>query len=361
MLDVDIEQQRGAFTLKAAFESNARVTAFFGRSGSGKTSIVDAIAGVSRPDRGHIRVAGTTLFDSARGLWVPPEARRIGYVFQEGLLFPHMNVENNLFYGSRPPSAHAPIASGKVIALLGLEALLKRKPGSLSGGEKQRVAIGRALLSQPQLLLLDEPLASLDGARKGEILNYIEILRDEFRLPVVLVSHAPDEVVRLADTLVLIDEGRVRAVGDVDEIMGRLDLAPATGRYEAGAVVETRVASHDARYELTRLAFAGGELTVPRVAAQIGERVRVRIRARDVSLATEAPRGISINNMLAGTLSEIRDEPGPIVDVRIAVGEAVLIARLTRQSLDRLALKPGLPVYALIKAISLDRHSVGYA
>ncbi len=356
MLTVDIEQHLGDFTLKAAFESTVPVVALFGRSGSGKTSIVNAIAGVSKPERGSIVFAGEPLFDSARGVWIPPEKRRIGYVFQDGLLFPHLSVEANLFYGSRDKQG-----GDKIIELLGLGALLQRRPAALSGGEKQRVAIGRALLSQPRLLLLDEPLASLDGERKSEILDYIETLRGELRIPMVLVSHALDEVVRLADAMVLIDAGGVKAAGSVDEILGRLDLMPYTGRYEAGAVIETRVQDHDARYELTRLSFQGGELTVPRLTAQTGERVRVRIRARDVSLATQAPQGISINNILAGTLVEIRDEPGAIVDVRVAVGEAVLIARLTRQSLDRLALQPGQPVYALVKAISMDRHSVGYA
>lgn len=359
MLSVDIEQRLGAFQLDARFASDAPIVALFGRSGSGKTSIINAIAGVSRPSRGHIRFGTDTLFDSQQSLWVAPEKRRIGYVFQDGLLFPHLSVEANLHYGNHHQQ-HV-IDAGKVIELLGLSALLKRKPGALSGGEKQRVAIGRALLSQPRLLLLDEPLASLDGARKGEILSYIETLRDEFHIPIVLVSHAIDEVVRLADTMVLVDEGQVKATGTVDDIMGRLDLAPATGRHEAGAVIGTEVAGHDAQHELTRLTFPGGELIVPHVAAAVGERVRVRIRARDVSLATEPPRGISINNILAGTLAEIRDEPGPIVDVRVLVGEATLIARVTRLSLDRLQLQAGLPVYALVKAISLDRRSVGYA
>ncbi len=363
MLAVDIEQRLGDFTLKAAFTSIAPVTALFGRSGSGKTSIVNAIAGVSKPQRGTIRFGDTLLFDSARQIWVPPEQRRIGYVFQDGLLFPHLSVQANLFY-SRKGQNQADMEGredDKIVELLGLRGLLSRKPAHLSGGEKQRVAIGRALLSQPRLLLLDEPLASLDGERKGEILSHIETLRDEFHIPIVLVSHAPDEVVRLADTMVLIDDGHVAAMGGVEDIMSRLDLAPSTGRFEAGAVIETHVQSHDVRYELTRLTFAGGELTVPRVAAETGSRLRVRVRARDVSLALKAPEGISINNVLSGVLAEIRDESGPIVDVRIMVGETALIARLTRQSLDRLALRRGQPVYALVKAISLDRRSTGYA
>lgn len=360
MLSVDIEQRLGEFHLRARFRSAAPVVALFGRSGSGKTSIVNAIAGVSTPERGLIRFGDTLFFESATGHALPPEARRVGYVFQDGLLFPHMSVAANLRYGQRRADGRA-IDEAQVISLLDLAPLLGRKPAALSGGEKQRVALGRVLLSRPRLLLLDEPLASLDGARKAEILHYIERLRDQFHLPIVLVSHALDEVVRLADEMVLIDRGTVTAHGTVDEIMGRLDLAPATGRYEAGAVIETRVDAHDARYELTRLVFDGGELVVPRVDAGIGVRVRVRIRARDVSLATREPRDLSIHNILAGRLVEIRDEPGPIVDVRVQVGEAALIARVTRQSLDRLGLAPGQPVFALVKAISLDRHSVGYA
>ena len=362
MLDVDIEQTLGTFQLNAAFASAAPVIALFGRSGSGKTSIVNAIAGVTRPTRGRIAFDGHIFFDSAARQWMPPEHRRVGYVFQDGLLFPHLNVDRNLQYGRRNSDENSPaIDAGKVIELLGLASLLPRKPGTLSGGEKQRVAIGRALLAQPRLLLLDEPLASLDGDRKAEILTYIERLRDQFAIPIVLVSHALDEVVRLADAMVLIDAGRVTATGSVDEIMGRLDLSPATGRYEAGAVIETRVVSHDPIYDLTRLAFTGGELTVPHVEANVGERVRVRIRARDVSLATREPKDISIHNVLRGTLTEIRDEAGSIVDVRIVIGESALIARVTRQSIDRLCLKTGQPVFALVKAISLDRHSVGYA
>ena len=365
MLSVDVKQRLGAFTLHATFASNAPVIALFGRSGSGKTSIINAIAGVSRPDSGRISFGKRIFFDSSTRQWIPPNQRRIGYVFQDGLLFPHLSVEANLHYGrhghTAAPGESARIGCERVIALLGLAALLKRKPAALSGGEKQRVAIGRALLAQPQLLLLDEPLASLDGDRKAEVLSYIERLRDQFAIPIVLVSHAVEEVVRLADVMVLIDDGRVLATGSVDEIMGRLDLAPATGRYEAGAVIEARVESHDPHYDLTRLTFVGGALTVPRVEARVGERVRVRIRARDVSIATQQPHHLSIHNILRGTLTEMRDEAGPIVDVRIVIGDAALIARVTRHSIDRLSLRPGLPVFALVKAISLDRHSVGYA
>lgn len=360
MLDVDIGQRLGAFQLEAAFTSAAPVVALFGRSGSGKTSIVNAIAGVTRPDRGRIVVDGEVFFDAASGIFAKPEARRVGYVFQDGLLFPHMSVERNLFYGSHHGSSAA-IDPDRVITLLGLKHLLARKPANLSGGEKQRVAFGRALLANPRLLLLDEPLAALDSQRKSEILQYIELLRDEFRIPIVLVSHSMEEVARLADTMVLLSDGRVVAVGGVEELMARMDLKPITGRYEGGAVIETVVASHHAAYDLTELAFDGGCIHAPGVDALIGERVRVRVRARDVSLALSRPEDVSVLNILEGTVAELREESGPIVDVRVQVGAATLIARITRQSVDRLRIQPGLRVFAMVKAISLDRHSVGYA
>lgn len=363
MLNVDITQQLGAFQLDARFSSDARLIALFGRSGAGKTSILSAIAGAKRPDRGHIEIDNVVFFDSSSGYWLPPEQRRVGYVFQDGLLFPHLTVAANLQYANnaRNPATSRHIELSKVVDLLGLAPLLSRLPRTLSGGERQRVAIGRALLSQPRLMLLDEPLASVDGTRKSEILTYIEQLRDEFGIPIVLVSHALDEVIRLADQLVLIDDGKVRACGDVDEIMGNLDLAPLTGRHEAGAVIETHVVTHDPQYLLTQLDFDGGTLSVPRLVAGPGQHVRVRIRARDVSLARQRPTDISINNMLDGVITDIRDEPGAIVDVRIRVGKAILLARITRLSVDRLQLHPGAPVVVLVKAISLDRRSLGYA
>ncbi|HEX9390533.1 MAG TPA: molybdenum ABC transporter ATP-binding protein [Usitatibacteraceae bacterium] len=362
MLEVDVEQRLGEFELRATFASEAPVVALFGRSGSGKSSLINLLAGIARAGRGRIVFNNEVLLDTAAGIEVPPEARRIGYVFQDGMLFPHLNVRHNLEYGEkRVATSDRYIDRDKVITLLGLEELLERKPVNLSGGEKQRVAIGRALLASPRLLLLDEPLASLDSIRKSEILQYIELLRDEFRIPIVFVSHAVEEVTRLADEIVLLDRGRVTATGSVEAIMGRLDLKPLTGRYEAGAVIEAMVASHDMANDLVSLSFNGGSFVVPGVGALVGERVRLRVRARDVSIATSQPRGISILNTLPGRVIEISDETGPIVDVRIRIGEAVLIARITRYSARQLSLAVGLPVYALVKAISLDRHSVGFA
>ncbi len=362
MLEVDLQQRLGDFELRAKFASNAPVVALFGRSGAGKSSVVNLLAGIAKADHGRIALNGEVLLDTACGIDVPPEARRIGYVFQDGMLFPHLSVRRNLAYGEKLVTAgDRYIDRDKVITLLGLEEFLERKPANLSGGEKQRVAIGRALLTSPRLLLLDEPLASLDSTRKSEILQYIELLRDEFRIPIVFVSHAVEEVTRLADEIVLLDRGQVTATGSVEAIMGRLDLKPLTGRYEAGAVIEAVVASHDIANDLVTLAFNGGSFIVPGVGALIGERVRLRVRARDVSIATSKPSGISILNTLPGTLIEISDESGPIIDVRIRIGEAVLIARITRYSARQLSLAVGLPVYALVKAISLDRHSVGFA
>jgi molybdate transport system ATP-binding protein len=362
MIDVEIEQRLGAFELAVAFRAEAPVVGLFGRSGSGKTSVINALAGISRPRRGHIVVNGERLFDSARGIDVPPERRRLGYVFQDDLLFPHLDVEANLLYGfHRARAAARMIEPARVVDLLGLKALLKRMPGALSGGEKQRVAIGRALLAQPRLLLMDEPLASLDVARQNEVLRYIEQLRDDLRIPIVYVSHSVAEITRLADTVVILADGKALAAGPVDEVMGRIDLRPHTGRHEAGAVIEATVAAHDLHYDLTTLRFPGGELVVPNVEALAGERVRVRIRARDVSLALEPPARISVQNVLKASLVAIAHEDGPIVDVQLRVGDASLVARITRRSRVELGLSEGQVVYALIKAVSIDRRSVGYA
>ena len=362
MIDVDLSQRLGEFRLDVAFRAEAPVVGLFGRSGSGKTSLVNALAGISRPERGRVIVNGATLFDSEHGIDLPPERRRLGYVFQDDLLFPHLHVEANLLYGfGRAPHDERVIEPRHVIDLLGLDGLLHRLPDALSGGEKQRVAIGRALLAQPRLLLMDEPLASLDLQRRDEVLRYIELLRDELSIPIVYVSHSVAEITRLADTVVLLSDGKAIAVGDIDEVMTRLDLRPQTGRYEAGAVIDTVVAAHDSAYELTTLRFNGGDLLVPSVEGLVGERVRVRIRARDVSLALARPAAMSIVNILEGEIAAFSAEDGPIVDVRLRVGDASLLARITRRSRDQMALAEGQRVYALIKAVSFDRRSVGYA
>jgi molybdate transport system ATP-binding protein len=362
MIDVDITKRIGSFDLAVAFSSAAPVIGLFGRSGAGKSSVVNAIAGIARPDRGHVRINGTTLFDSAARIDLAPEQRRIGYVFQDALLFPHLSVERNLVYGQRlRKRGERFIDQARVVDLLGLASLLHRAPASLSGGEKQRVAIGRALLAQPRILLMDEPLAALDVPRRTEVLDYIERLRDDLRIPIVYVSHSVPEIARIADTVVVLSEGRSLATGDVDEVLGRIDLRPATGRFEAGALLETRAIAHDTRDQLTTLAFDGGELYVPRLDVAVGDRVRTRIRARDVSLATQRPDGLSILNVLSGTVTAIAEEQGAVVDVRISVGPTRLTARITRRSLRELGIVDGSPVFALVKAVSFDRRSVGYA
>jgi len=362
MVEVDIAFTRGAFQLEARFASGAPIVALFGRSGSGKSTLVNAIAGTVRPSRGRIAVGTRTLFDSARGIDLAPEARRVGYVFQDALLFPHMDVAGNLGYGERlTPPGERFVERNRVIELLDLRRLLDRRPAGLSGGEKQRVAIGRALLASPAVLLMDEPLASLDAPRKAEILAYIELLRDEIRLPIVYVSHALEEVTRLADHLVLLSEGRVAAEGSVAEVLSRRDLGPLTGRFEAGAVIEARVAAIDEAFGLTTLAFPGGELVVPNIDALPGEPVRARVRARDVSIATRRPEGISIRNVFAVEVVAVSGEFGAIVDVSLRIGDTPLLARITRKSAQELGIRAGSHAYALVKAVSIDRRSVGFA
>jgi molybdate transport system ATP-binding protein len=361
MLDVAVEKRLGGFEVDARFScETSGIVALFGRSGAGKTTLVNMLAGLLRPDRGRIAINGATLFDSERGLDLPPERRRLGYVFQEGRLFPHLSVRSNLSYGLRrvaPGERH--IGLQQIVALLGLDAHLERRPRDLSGGEKQRVALGRALLANPRLLLMDEPLAALDQARKEEILPFIERLRDELAIPIVYVSHVMPEIVRLADTMVLMSEGRVMAVGALDDLTSRLDLRPLTGRYEAGAVLAARVEGQDERFALTELSFTGGRLLVPRLELPAGAELRLRIRARDVALALERPQGTSILNVFPCVVRDIGADEGAQVDLRLDACGAALWARITRRSLEDLHLRPGSKVFALVKAVAIDRYSLG--
>lgn len=356
-LSVAVEHRQGAFRLDAAFTCGEGVTALFGPSGAGKTTLVSAIAGLVRPDRGRVTLDGEVLFDAERRIHVPARRRRFGYVFQEGRLFPHLTVRQNLAYSRWFRSGGRPQADfDHIVGLLGIGDLLERRPARLSGGERQRVAIGRALLAMPRLLLLDEPLASLDTHRRNEILRYLELLRDEVRIPVVYVSHSVEEVVRLASTVVLIASGRVVAAGEVEDIMGRPDLRAAAGVFEGGTVIDARVVAQDIQYDLATLAFDGGTLTVTNLDALIGEPVRVRIRARDVSIALEPPGRISIQNVLHARVAGLAVPVGGVVDVSLSAGSALLRSRITRRAAEQLALRPGQDVYALIKAVSLDRH-----
>lgn len=356
-LEVDIRHRLGAFALDARFAvDRPGVTALFGPSGAGKSTTIDAIAGLLRPDEGRIRINGDTVLDTASGLCVPARRRRVGYVFQDARLFPHLSVRGNLLFGARrSPGGIDRAALARMVELLGIGELLGRRPVGLSGGERQRVALGRALLARPRILLLDEPLAALDAGRKAEILPCFEALRHEAGIPIVYVSHAIDEVTRLADSLVLLSGGRVAAQGTVPEIMARLDLFPITGRFEAGAVIDGTIERHDDD-GLCAVAFDAGRLWVPRIEAPVGTPVRLRVRARDVILATSEPGAISANNVIPGTVADIRLDAAPFIDVRIACGAAALIARITHRSLARLDLAPGRPVFAVVKSVSVERQ-----
>jgi molybdate transport system ATP-binding protein len=350
-LEVDLDHARESFHLSARFSAAPGLTALFGRSGSGKTTLVDIVGGLIRPDRGKVAIDGQALVDTERGLFVPKHRRRIGYVFQDSRLFPHLSVRGNLLYGrwfAGDGGAAADLAS--VVDLLGIGHLLERRPESLSGGEKQRVAIGRALLAQPRLLLMDEPLASLDEARRAEILPYIERLRDEAGVPILYVSHSVTEVARLATTVVILTEGRVTAVGPV------ADILPLADAGDAGGVLDAVVARHDEAFQLSVLTTAAGELQVPRLSAPAGASVRAYIRARDVMLSLRPPEEISALNVLAGRVAAIVPAAnGAQADVRLDCNGANLTARLTAKSVERLALAPGRPVYAVIKSVSFER------
>lgn len=351
-LEVDLDHAREHFRLTARFSSAPGLTALFGRSGSGKSTLVDIIGGLIRPTRGRVAVDGQVLVDTDRGLFIPKHRRRIGYVFQDSRLFPHLSVRNNLLYGHwfarNEVGGSSDLAA--VVELLGIGALLDRQPDSLSGGEKQRVAIGRALLAHPRLLLMDEPLASLDEARRAEILPYIERLRDQAGVPIVYVSHSVTEVARLATTVVILSEGRVTAVGPV------LDILPLADAGDAGSVLDATVARHDEAFQLTVLASAAGELQVPRLAAPVGSAVRAYIRARDVMISLRPPEEISALNVLPGRIAAVApDANGAQADVRLDCNGAVLLARLTAKSVHRLALAPGRPVFAVIKSVSFER------
>lgn len=345
---------RGAFNLEVDLALPGRgVTALFGHSGSGKTTLLRVLAGLERVAGARVALGDEVWQDDARQMFVPTHERGIGYVFQEASLFPHLSVRANLEFGrKRLKPAERRFDLMAVAELLGIERLLDASPATLSGGERQRAAIARTLLASPRLLLMDEPLAALDLRRKLEILPYLERLHDELALPVVYVSHAADEVARLADHLVVLEEGRVLASGPLAATLARLDLA-ANFQDDAGVMVETRLQAHDAD-GLSHLAFAGGVLLVGQRDVAIGTRVRCRIHARDVSLALERPRGSSITNILPALVDAVGPSgtPGQVL-VRLLVGDTALLARITERSRRELAIAPGCAVWAQVKAVAL--------
>ncbi|MCU0855162.1 MAG: molybdenum ABC transporter ATP-binding protein [Rhodobacteraceae bacterium] len=355
---VRLRHDFGGFKLDVDFAAPQGITMLFGRSGSGKTTIVNAVAGLLRPGEGRIAVDGKLLTDTASGVFLPAHRRRIGYIFQEGRLFPHLTVLQNLRYGAWfAPRDETREETSRVVDLLGIGHLLDRRPAGLSGGEKQRVAIGRALLSAPRLILADEPLASLDEARKAEILPYFEKLRDEIAVPILYVSHSASEVARLATTVVALEAGRVIAQGAAADVLGDPSILPAGAR-EAGAVLTARVVRHHDD-GLTELVAGGQPLFLPRIAAPAGAQLRVRIAAHDVILARNRPEGLSALNILSGTVAELRAGEGPGAMVAVDTPAGRVLARITRRSADLLGLSPGVEVHAILKTVAVAPADVG--
>ena len=357
-LEADLALDRKDFRLKASLDIHLTgVTAVFGPSGCGKTTLLRAIAGLEREASGRIAFDGTTWQDDRT--FIPTRDRRTGLVFQDARLFSHLTVRGNILYGHRrTPKGERLFHPDAVIRLMDLEPLLGRRVSSLSGGERQRVSFARAVLANPRLLLMDEPLASLDQDRKEEILPFIERLAGELAIPTLYVSHEIDEVVRLAADLVLMSGGNIVASGPIEEVSNRFDLRSYAGRLDAGSIIRMRVAGHDAATGITHFAFNGGEVVGPRVEVPEGTEVNLRIRSRDVAIALDRPGRTSILNILPGTVVEIGPNDGPQAHVLLDVG-APLWARIMRRSVDELELGPGRTVYALVKAVAVDRRSLG--
>ena len=363
MLDLDVEIARpGGFRVEARLALPlAGITAIIGRSGSGKSTLLLALAGLLRPRRGHLRLDGRTLFDAAGGVDLPPERRALGVVFQDGRLFPHLSVRHNLLYGARRAPHAAPPggpAFDDVVGLLGIGPLLARRPHALSGGERQRVAIGRALLARPQALLMDEPLASLDPARRQELLGYLAELPRRYGLPILYVTHQMDEVLRLAEQVVVMSEGRALASGPALELLSDLSLQPLVGRFEAGSVLAGVVAEQLADWHLSVVLVAEQRITVPSIAAPVGAHVRLRVRARDVALQPSVLTS-SASNQLAGTVLRVLEREGAYAAVELALrpqaapGER-LWALVTRRSVQTLGIAPGQRLVGSFKAVAVE-------
>ncbi|MBE1291626.1 MAG: molybdenum ABC transporter ATP-binding protein [Rhodobacteraceae bacterium] len=357
-VEVHIRQGFQGFDLDVSFAAPAGLTVLFGSSGSGKTSVINAVAGLSRPAQSRIVVNGEVLSDSATRRWVPPHQRSLGYVFQEGRLFPHMNVRKNLLYGNGLSKGRAEVASlDQVVEILGIGGLLERRPAELSGGEKQRVAIGRALLARPKLILADEPLAALDEPRKAEILPYFERLRDEFSLPILYVTHSIAEVARLATTVVALKDGKVERVGAAAEVLSDPSFTPM-GPRAVGAVLDAKVVTHH-EDGLTELTANGVALMLPQLSHAIGDQVRVRVAAHDVILSREAPKGLSALNIVEGRVQSVRSGGGPGAIVSVDTKAGRILARITRRSAAALELSEGGTCYAVMKSVSVAPQDIG--
>ena len=350
-LDLNITKRLGTFTLDVEFTAPNGVTAVFGRSGAGKTTLINVVAGLSAPDSGHIALNDTPLFDAAQRINLPAHKRRMGYVFQDARLFPHMDVTQNLRFGLR----HAPAGStgpslDEVADLLGLTDLMKRRPTDLSGGEKQRVALGRALLSRPKMLLMDEPLAALDGQRKDNILPYLERLKSGAAgLPILYVSHALDEIARLADQLVILSKGKIAASGSIFDVLADPTIVPLVGVRQAGAVLQATVMEHGDD-GISTLKTNAGTLELPGVAAPVGTLVRLHVLAQDVILSRTRPTGLSSVNILPVTVKSIRTGDGPGAAISLDAAGDQLLARVTARAVQDLDLSQWVTCFAVIKA-----------
>ena len=356
MIAAEVRLSRNGFTLDVSLLLPAQgVSALFGPSGCGKTTVLRALAGLERA-AGRVALDGEIWQDDARGVFVPTHRRAIGYVIQEAVLFPHLDVRGNLAYARRRAGEGAGrIALDHAVELLGIGALMARRPETLSGGERQRVAIARALAAGPRLLLMDEPLAALDAARKAEVLPYLERLQRELSLPIVYVSHAIDEVARLAHQLVLLERGRVVGAGALADVMARLDLPTARGE-GAGVVLPAVVAERDAHWQLARLMVNGGDFSVwaRDPGFEPGRALRVRLLARDLSLARQPQPHSSIGNQVQGVVESIAEDEHPgLALVRVRIGASPVVARLTRRSVHALQLAPGEAVWVLAKTVAV--------
>lgn len=334
------------------------VTGLFGPSGGGKSTLLRVIAGLERDVEGRVKFINDTWLDSESRKFVPAHSRPLGYVFQDGRLFSHLTVEGNLrFAADRSVVRKDAIQYDEILATFDLRPLLHRRADALSGGERQRVAIARTLMTQPRLLLLDEPLAALDVGRKGEILPYLEALPARFGIPAIYVSHSIDEIAKLADRVLVLEQGQVKALGGAADVLNQLDMQSPSSRFDVITILETRLLDHLPDLELTRLDHRGQTIVVPKIAQhEKGDNVRLHIRAGDVALATKKPEGISFRNVLSGTLSQVdADRSGAFATISVDIDGAILRAHLTRQAVEDLGLVPGTRVFALLKTASFDR------
>ncbi len=362
MLVIDIKKQLGDMTLTVNAKLPLQgVTAVFGRSGAGKTSLVNILGGLSKPDSGQLLLGDKVLYRHGK-VNLPPEKRRIGYVFQEARLFPHYKVRGNLNYGVR----HAdPKQFARIVKLLGIEHLLDRYPRTLSGGEKQRVAIGRALLTAPDMLLMDEPLASLDLPRKRELIPYLQTLARELELPIIYVSHSLDEILHLADHMLVLKQGEVVTQGTLSQVWNSEEMRPWLPAEELSSLIYAKIVATHPQYAVTELALAdGNHLWVNGKLPQSDPQqpIKIRIQANHVSVATQMPQNSSIRNHLRGTISEIHPSTsGEQMQLKIKLGEEELWANLTRWACDELQLQPGTEVYAQIKGVSMGQTDIAYS